>query len=79
MLITVHVLTFLAADPDDTRTEDVIVKAAQALDAANAPLTQVGIQFVQIGEDISATEFLETLDNSLKTKHKIRVSSRLAC
>jgi hypothetical protein len=35
---------------------------------------QVGIQFVQIGNDLGATEYLKELDDDLQDKHDIRVS-----
>ncbi|KAI1330695.1 hypothetical protein F5Y16DRAFT_362432 [Xylariaceae sp. FL0255] len=45
--------------------KDVLIKAAQTLDKLNAPSYQVGVQFFQIGEDKSASDFLEYLDNTL--------------
>ncbi|KAF9459593.1 hypothetical protein BDZ94DRAFT_1171336 [Collybia nuda] len=55
-----------------TLPEVVIVNAARELDRMYAPLSQVGIQFVQIGQDEGATRFLETLDNRLKSQHDVR-------
>ncbi|KZS97803.1 hypothetical protein SISNIDRAFT_197229 [Sistotremastrum niveocremeum HHB9708] len=52
--------------------ESVIVSVARRLDAGNWPLTQVGIQFFQIGDDPEATEALQQLDDNLSTKHQIR-------
>jgi len=52
--------------------EAVIVKAAKVLDARSAPLSQIGIQFVQIGDNAAATRYLESLDDSLKTTHHVR-------
>jgi len=52
--------------------EDAIVMAAKRLDKGDFPLTQVGIQFVQIGSDPSATKFLEELDDNLQSKYNIR-------
>ncbi|GJJ07362.1 hypothetical protein Clacol_001564 [Clathrus columnatus] len=52
--------------------ESVIVTAAKRLDALNASLTQIGIQFVQIGADPEATEALQQMDNDLSTKYNIR-------
>ncbi|KAL0950081.1 hypothetical protein HGRIS_010084 [Hohenbuehelia grisea] len=52
--------------------ESVIVSAARRLDQGNFPLTQVGIQFVQIGQDKGAKKFLEELDDDLTNTHKIR-------
>lgn len=44
----------------------VIAKFAKRLEELEAPLRQVGIQFVQIGGDKKAAEFLTTLDNELQ-------------
>jgi len=52
--------------------EDVIVMAARRLDRGNFPITQVGIQFVQIGDSHQATEFLNELDDSLTSNHGVR-------
>jgi len=52
--------------------EDSIVQIARRLDKAGATLSQLGIQFIQIGSDGQARTFLEKLDNDLKEKHKIR-------
>jgi len=52
--------------------EAVIVQVAKRLDDKYLPITQVGIQFVQIGNDTSATEYLRQLDDGLSNKHKIR-------
>ncbi|KAF8343736.1 hypothetical protein F5887DRAFT_971871 [Amanita rubescens] len=52
--------------------EAVIVQVAKRLDDKYLPITQVGIQFVQIGNDMSATEYLRQLDDGLSNKHKIR-------
>ncbi|KAJ7274976.1 hypothetical protein C8J57DRAFT_1177829 [Mycena rebaudengoi] len=59
-------------DRAETEPEVVIVKAAKELDSTHALLTQVGIQFVQIGDNTAATRFLQSLDNNLRTKHNIR-------
>lgn len=52
--------------------ESVIVTAAQRLDAGRFPINQVGIQFIQIGNDPSATEALRELDDDLAGKYRIR-------
>jgi hypothetical protein len=52
--------------------EGAIVQIARRLDKAGATLSQVGIQFIQIGTDDGARKFLEKLDNDLKEKHTIR-------
>lgn len=59
----------IADDP-----ESVIVTAAKRLDARHFPLAQVGIQFVQIGDDRRATEALKELDENLASLYGIRVS-----
>ncbi|KAL8808730.1 MAG: hypothetical protein Q9223_003734 [Gallowayella weberi] len=51
--------------------EEVIVKYAKKLQDVSAPLFQVGIQFVQIGADSTATRFLKNLDTKLKNKHNL--------
>ncbi|KAF8732581.1 hypothetical protein AX14_004188 [Amanita brunnescens Koide BX004] len=52
--------------------ESVIVQVAKRLDDKYLPITQVGIQFVQIGNDMSATQYLRDLDDGLSNKHRIR-------
>lgn len=52
--------------------ESVIVQTAKRLDAGNFPISQIGIQFVQIGNSKSATTYLNDLDNELADKYKIR-------
>ncbi|KAL8856610.1 MAG: hypothetical protein Q9178_006765 [Gyalolechia marmorata] len=51
--------------------EQVIVKYANRLREASAPLYQVGIQFVQIGADKAAKEFLRRLDSKIKGRHNL--------
>lgn len=51
--------------------ERVIIKYANQLRDARAPLFHVGIQFVQIGADSTATEFLRRLDSKLKGTHNL--------
>jgi len=59
-------------DRGEMEPELVIVNAARELDSRHALLTQVGIQFVQIGSNTAATRYLESLDNNLRTKYNIR-------
>jgi hypothetical protein len=63
-------LTAFAADDP----EDVIVTTARRLDRGNFPITQVGIQFVQIGQSPGAAEFLQELDDNLTSNYGVRVS-----
>ncbi|KAH0840306.1 hypothetical protein J3R83DRAFT_1316 [Lanmaoa asiatica] len=51
---------------------DSIVSLARRLDRGNYPLAQVGIQFVQIGDDVGATEFLKELDDDLSGTYGVR-------
>jgi len=53
----------------------VIIDFARRLDVKNIPLRQLGIQFVQIGDDPDATDALKELDDSLGPVHGIRVSN----
>jgi len=52
--------------------EPVIVDIAKRLDAGRFPLFQVGLQFIQIGDDDEAGSALQRLDDDLKTVHGIR-------
>ena len=51
--------------------EHVIVKYARILAQQDAPPLQVGIQFVQIGDEEGAKDFLDSLDNDLQKKHDL--------
>lgn len=57
--------------------EDVIVSIARRLDEGNFPLTQVGIQFVQVGTSSEAQDYLQRLDDMLVSTYRIRVRSLL--
>ncbi|PWN92804.1 hypothetical protein FA10DRAFT_263558 [Acaromyces ingoldii] len=52
--------------------ESVIVACARRLDEGRFPLAQIGIQFVQVGNDAEAKEALEELDDALVSQHHIR-------
>ncbi|WVW86980.1 hypothetical protein I302_109036 [Kwoniella bestiolae CBS 10118] len=52
--------------------ESVIITFAKRLDKGEYPLSQVGIQFLQVGDDPSAKEALQELDDGLSDKHDIR-------
>ena len=51
--------------------ESVVVKYARTLAQLDAPPLQVGIQFVQVGDEKRAKEFLDSLDNDLQEKHDL--------
>lgn len=60
---------------DGVPTDDpssVIVEFARRLDVKNIPLRQLGIQFVQIGDDPDATAALKELDDDLGPTHGVR-------
>ncbi|CAD6932132.1 unnamed protein product [Tilletia controversa] len=51
---------------------DVIVNCARRLDEGRYPLAQIGIQFLQVGNDPEATRALKELDDELSSVHKVR-------
>ncbi|GAB1523707.1 VWA domain-containing protein [Rhizoctonia solani] len=55
---------------DDPR--EVIIRAARRLDANNVLLSQVGIQFIQVGDDSGASRALKEMDDKLGPRHGIR-------
>ena len=54
-----------------------IIEYARYLDRRNVALRQLGIQFVQIGDDLDATEALKELDDNLGPTHGVRVRKRI--
>jgi len=66
-----NILVLTDGEPTDD-PETVIVDAARKLDRLNAPLHQIGIQFVQIGNEDGAREALEELDDALEEIYGIR-------
>ncbi|KAG8693840.1 hypothetical protein FRC08_008856 [Ceratobasidium sp. 394] len=59
------------APTDDPKS--IIVEVARRLDAGKFPLTQVGVQFIQVGDDGRATKALRELDNHLSAMNDVRV------
>ncbi|RDL35947.1 uncharacterized protein BP5553_06559 [Venustampulla echinocandica] len=59
-------------DDDPETTEEQLVDIAKQLDEMHAPKSQVGVQFMQVGDDPEAAEYLKRLDNDLKTKYGVR-------
>ncbi|KAM5534816.1 hypothetical protein V8D89_011532 [Ganoderma adspersum] len=60
---------------DGAATDDpaeVIVNAARRLDNGGYLLSQLGIQFVQIGNDRNATRFLQQLDDDIASEQGVR-------
>lgn len=67
-----NLIVLTDGEPDDGQdVAGVIAKFAKKLEELEAPLRQVGIQFVQIGGDKKAAEFLATLDNDLQKKYSL--------
>jgi hypothetical protein len=59
-------------DDEEDATEEMLVRIAKKLDEMSVPRSQVGIQFLQVGDDPEAAIYLEYLDNEIKTKHGVR-------
>jgi len=66
------VLTDGSPDPRGGDPTPVIVDIGKRLDAGKFPPFQLGIQFLQVGDDDQAAAFLATLDDDLKSKHGVR-------
>ncbi|KAL8872013.1 MAG: hypothetical protein Q9174_002283 [Haloplaca sp. 1 TL-2023] len=65
-----NLIVLTDGEPEEGQHVDqVIVKYANQLRDAGASTLKVGIQFVQIGTDDTATEFLRFLDDKLKSEH----------
>ena len=69
--MNIIVLTDGSAD-DPKQTENLLVRVAKELDTMWAPSFQLGVQFVQVGDDEKATRYLKILDDQLEKKHDIR-------
>ena len=61
------VITDGSAD-DEPEVESYIIEVARELDLLGAKLAQIGIQFVQVGDDSDAAEFLRRLDDELQNR-----------
>lgn len=59
-----------ADDPDGVK--DCIIEMAGRLDDAKAPPFQLGVQFIQLGNDADAAAFLAELDDDLKADSGVR-------
>ncbi|KAF2474401.1 uncharacterized protein BDR25DRAFT_340886 [Lindgomyces ingoldianus] len=55
---------------DEQAVEEYIVSVARELAELRAPKSYIGIQFVQIGDDVEAAEYLRRLDDGLKPSHQ---------
>ncbi|KAG8904515.1 hypothetical protein FRC01_008703, partial [Tulasnella sp. 417] len=54
-----------ATDQGNSRVDNVVLEFMKRLDERQAPLTQLGIQFVQVGDDEAARAELQRLDDRL--------------
>lgn len=68
--ISIVVITDGAPD-DKKELEDTIVSAAGRLKQSGINSRELGIQFVQIGKDAGAEEYLKYLDNGLREQYKV--------
>ncbi|CUA77907.1 hypothetical protein RSOLAG22IIIB_06860 [Rhizoctonia solani] len=66
-----NLIVITDGEPSDD-PESVIVAAARRLDAGQFPLAQVGIQFIQVGDDKSASKALKELDEHLHEDYNVR-------
>lgn len=66
-----NLIVITDGEPSDD-PESIIVAAARRLDVGQFSLTQVGIQFIQVGDDKSASKALKELDSNLHEDHNVR-------
>ncbi|PGH35387.1 hypothetical protein GX50_01725 [[Emmonsia] crescens] len=67
----INIIVITDGIPTDD-VESVVVRAAERLDECNAKPWQVGIQFVQVGNDGGATQWLESIDDKLPKEYGTR-------
>ncbi|OAX79674.1 hypothetical protein ACJ72_06004 [Emergomyces africanus] len=67
----INIIVITDGSPTDD-VETVVVRAAKRLDKCDAKPWQVGIQFVQVGNDSCASSWLESLDDVLHKEYDIR-------
>lgn len=67
----INIIVITDGQPTDEPGE-IITQAARRLDEIRAPPHQIGIQFFQVGRDVSATQALQELDDELCRKEGIR-------
>ncbi|KAG9083560.1 hypothetical protein FRC06_004481 [Ceratobasidium sp. 370] len=66
-----NLIVITDGEPSDD-PESVIIAAARRLDVGQFPLAQVGIQFIQVGDDSRASKALHELDSHLGEKNDVR-------
>ena len=70
-----NLIVITDGEPNDRRGQDVetvLVNIAKQLDEIEADGQQIGVQFLQVGDDAGASESLRVLDDDLKEKHGCR-------
>ena len=70
------IITDGGADDED-EVDDYLQKVAAELDELKAPPRYVGLQFVQIGDDVQAAKWLTYLDDQFSAKRGVRDVSLL--
>lgn len=70
-VMPVNIIVITDGAPTDD-PESVIISFARRLDKGDFPLSQVGIQMLQVGDDPAATRALQELDDELADAHGIR-------
>ncbi|PGH15910.1 hypothetical protein AJ79_02077 [Helicocarpus griseus UAMH5409] len=66
-----NIIVITDGSPTDD-VESVVINVAKRLDKCNAQPWQVGIQFVQVGNDAKATQWLQELDDVLHKEQGVR-------
>ena len=70
--LPLNLIVLTDGEPDDyDEVEGAIVYAASRIKELRARNRQIGIQFVQIGDDDAATDFLRKLDDELGAKQNV--------
>lgn len=69
----INLIVISDGSTDDIHTLiSIITSVTNRLEESKSPSTQIGIQFVQIGHNSEATEFLKILDDDLKSVYGIK-------
>ncbi|KAG8775848.1 hypothetical protein FRC12_001237 [Ceratobasidium sp. 428] len=66
-----NLIVITDGEPSDD-PKSVIVAAARRLDTGRFPLTQVGVQFIQVGSDPRASQALRDLDDHISMHNNVR-------
>jgi hypothetical protein len=73
MVKPLNIIVLTDGKSDDPKaTKKTIINMGMRLDKIGAPLEQVGIQFLQVGDDQEAAKWLRSLDDELEAEYGIR-------